>query len=64
MMGGKVSIDGQPFGSTQGLGACLGVASAVGIGIGLASGSVALGVGLGGGLLIFMGIAVLRDARP
>lgn len=64
MMGGKISIGRQPFESGQGLAACFGVASAVGIGIGLASGSVALGVGLGGGLLLFMGIAVLRDGRP
>lgn len=64
MTGGKLSIDRQPFESRQGLAACLAVASAVGIGIGLASGSVALGVGLGGGLLLFMGIAVLRDERP
>lgn len=64
MTGGKISIDRQQLDGGQGLRACLGVAAAVGLGIGLASSSVALGVGLGGGLLLFMGLAVLRDDRP
>ena len=60
MMGGKLSIDQQAFEGRQAIGACLGVAAAVGTGIGLASSSLALGLGLGTGLLISMVVALCR----
>jgi hypothetical protein len=60
MMGGKISIDQQAFEAKPAVGACLGVAAAVGAGIGFASSSLALGVGLGTGLLVFMVVALCR----